>query len=906
MTRAGGCCCANGDDQDASESRSVPGCCSRERRKGEDAAKEGGRRRKERLTFNEFLRHPKTWLVINTFIMTPVVLYLYEIMVVTITDPLAVMIVFCVVALFIFVQMIFHIVRVCRLPPNYVLFNCITVPRYSSMVAFQFLTLVSVVTSVGVSAVYVSNSQSPIGSFGQKISVDEGTYKVKWAYTGRSIMTNLLLKYAYLLRVCRVEDTMRRGWTGESDNPYNESCQRDGDCSGTEAEIHSRIAEERVKSTIVNSGDVAQASSYDGHESTSSASSMPPPMPARSVLTMKTKRHMLRRVAMLVLLFSLLATTLMFKTNFSNNINTVQLLVPFLDYNAGHDVRKLLLYLPTGYPATDSFPPGPVNPDYFYTDPNDSTIIYLKRAKSFATEVVRIYQTDAYGQNIAQATIVFESNAKKDLSLQLICEISTVAVVWMLSVLSFSAPLLSFVVKPLEKVTRLFYLLRFDPLATLRVNWFEAPKRSVMTRCWQNDELEGIETSRLIRALLRLAELLAVALGPTGTIFYKSVVSQGGKRGATGRAGGLNLKGVNVSAIFLFCDIRNFTDTTEILQGDVFRWINGIATVVHGISYQYSGNAAKHVGDAFLLVWSLPLMEAFDDNDDEAKIDAAKDSSDEAQKLLYRGHCKEQAEKCLLAVAKMCIALTDDSRFLEPISAASQSALISANLSKVNMGFGIHAGNAIQGAIGSHLKVDVTFVSKSTEVAEDLESKTKFYGVPILMSGKFFNLLSAQTKVKCRKVDFDNEVGVDVKNFYTFDVDLEAEVGSRRDLGSGQPSSPSKRGGDWDAAAAPSKAGPPKAGGSNALGVADNREPYDPRIWVSEPSLRNIRRKFNNRFLKSWNAAFLPYSAQDYKEALEKMTAFDEEYNDSVAKALSRKIRKRVRRSITSSLEGQR
>lgn len=63
------------------------------------------------------------------------------------------------------------------------------------------------------------------------------------------------------------------------------------------------------------------------------------------------------------------------------------------------------------------------------------------------------------------------------------------------------------------------------------------------------------------------------------------------------------IPGVKVVAIFGFCDIRNFTDTTEILQEDVMLFVNEIAEIVHGIVDRYSGAANKNIGDAFLLVW---------------------------------------------------------------------------------------------------------------------------------------------------------------------------------------------------------------------------------------------------------------------------------------------------------------
>lgn len=43
-------------------------------------------------------------------------------------------------------------------------------------------------------------------------------------------------------------------------------------------------------------------------------------------------------------------------------------------------------------------------------------------------------------------------------------------------------------------------------------------------------------------------------------------------------------------------------------------------------------------------------------------------------------------------------------------------------------GFGLHAGKAVQGAIGSPRKLDATYISESVERAEFLESSTKTYG----------------------------------------------------------------------------------------------------------------------------------------------------------------------------------
>ncbi len=60
-----------------------------------------------------------------------------------------------------------------------------------------------------------------------------------------------------------------------------------------------------------------------------------------------------------------------------------------------------------------------------------------------------------------------------------------------------------------------------------------------------------------------------------------------------------------VYAIFGFCDIRNFTDCTEILKEEVLAFVNTIADIVHNEVAASLGSANKNIGDAFLLVWKL-------------------------------------------------------------------------------------------------------------------------------------------------------------------------------------------------------------------------------------------------------------------------------------------------------------
>lgn len=65
------------------------------------------------------------------------------------------------------------------------------------------------------------------------------------------------------------------------------------------------------------------------------------------------------------------------------------------------------------------------------------------------------------------------------------------------------------------------------------------------------------------------------------------------------------IEGNKVVAIFGFCDVREFTALTTVLQERIIVFINEVADIVHGITDKYQGAANKNIGNAFLLVWKF-------------------------------------------------------------------------------------------------------------------------------------------------------------------------------------------------------------------------------------------------------------------------------------------------------------
>ena len=72
---------------------------------------------------------------------------------------------------------------------------------------------------------------------------------------------------------------------------------------------------------------------------------------------------------------------------------------------------------------------------------------------------------------------------------------------------------------------------------------------------------------------------------------------------------------------------------------------------------------------------------------------------------------------------------------------------------KISMGYGLHAGWAIEGAIGSMLKIDASYLSPHVNLAARLETGTHQFGVDILFSDIIFAMVSPELQALCRKID---------------------------------------------------------------------------------------------------------------------------------------------------------
>ena len=94
--------------------------------------------------------------------------------------------------------------------------------------------------------------------------------------------------------------------------------------------------------------------------------------------------------------------------------------------------------------------------------------------------------------------------------------------------------------------------------------------------------------------------LLQVGFGSSGADIIGKNMSSGD--------GDLNimLPGLLCEAVFGFCDVRNFTGITVLLEEDIMLFINTVGRIVQACVAEWRGFSNKNLGDAFLVVWKTP------------------------------------------------------------------------------------------------------------------------------------------------------------------------------------------------------------------------------------------------------------------------------------------------------------
>lgn len=205
-----------------------------------------------------------------------------------------------------------------------------------------------------------------------------------------------------------------------------------------------------------------------------------------------------------------------------------------------------------------------------------------------------------------------------------------------------------------------------------------------------------------------LASLLAAYLG--GEVYRNLVVERKGRylRRAFGsyvspdlvaelvrHPERLQLGGQRRELTVLFSDIRGFTTLSEgLAPEELVKLLNRYLSPMTRLVLEEKGTLDKYIGDAIMALFNAPL-----------------DLADHPTRA------------CSCAVG-----------MLQALSELNET-LLRDQLPAIAIGIGIHTGQAVVGNMGADNRFDYTAIGDSVNLASRLESLTKRYGVPVIVSG---------------------------------------------------------------------------------------------------------------------------------------------------------------------------
>lgn len=200
----------------------------------------------------------------------------------------------------------------------------------------------------------------------------------------------------------------------------------------------------------------------------------------------------------------------------------------------------------------------------------------------------------------------------------------------------------------------------------------------------------------------------------------------------------LSLEGESRTLTVFFCDLLSFTSISEELNPkQLNKLLNEYFTVMTEILFKYEGTIDKYIGDAIMAFWNAPTEQ------------------------------EAHAQRSVEAALEMDIAIKELAK-----------TFIARGWPGPTMGIGINTGRANVGNMGSKYRMTYTAIGDAVNLASRIESLTRTYQVPIIISEHTYKQLNGiccreldQVKVRGKKhltrlyqpLGYENEVGIRLK-----------------------------------------------------------------------------------------------------------------------------------------------
>ena len=361
---------------------------------------------------------------------------------------------------------------------------------------------------------------------------------------------------------------------------------------------------------------------------------------------------------------------------------------------------------------------------------------------------------------INKCIVIFDNRYQSRLSSKLnMLKTTSILIIFIIGFLLFCEDMEDLVLKPLENMTNKIENMAKNPISSMddnSNNITKEKKKKKINICKKSKNIEMLETQVLEKKISKICAMLSLGFGEAGAQIISSVLQEG-----------VNVEmnpiipGKKVMGIYGFCDIRNFTDTTEVLQQQVMIFVNQVAEIVHEIVSDYCGSGNKNIGDAFLLVWKF----------DNKFIKSSIDKNGKVNLRLNK--CEQVSQLCDMALISFIKILIQISKSYK-LAVYKKHIGLNARMKnyRVKLGFGLHLGPSIEGAIGSMFKIDASYISPDVNMANSLEEKTKDFSKELIMSGEFVDYLSDNSKKNLRLLDIIKNSNGEINRYYSIDMDF--------------------------------------------------------------------------------------------------------------------------------------
>ncbi|GAW83168.1 adenylyl cyclase alpha [Plasmodium gonderi] len=396
---------------------------------------------------------------------------------------------------------------------------------------------------------------------------------------------------------------------------------------------------------------------------------------------------------------------------------------------------------------------------------DEEEIILNGTIKDF--NALRIYETKIYKSDEFTFYLNIKKNIKKKIKNVVLLKIFII--VFSFIILFYFTSELNILLFPIESILKKLKLMKSDP--TLALEMQEELLNHELDNLLRNIKMkkksikQNYEILKMEENLMKLGTLMLLGFGEAGAkVISKNINTQ--------ERINLLINGEVVYSVFSFCDIRNFTELTEILKEKIMIFINLVAEIIHDCCDFYGGSINKNIGDAFLLVWKCKKKDFSNKKINLLKSKYHMPDNGNGEDISEKACINRICDLAFLSTVKTLIRLYESEKIRSFLKSEKINELVSNN--RIELSFGLHFGWAIEGAIGSSYKIDLSYLSENVNIASRLQDISKIYKKNIVISGEFYENMSEGFKKSLRKIDRVALKGCrNPLNLYTFDMCLD-------------------------------------------------------------------------------------------------------------------------------------